>query len=202
MLENLKEKIYSAKGKKQSLIQRKKEYKDSLSFLEKEIERIKKAEIVILTVAKQTQEQLEFNLSEIVSLGMGIVFNNPYKLSLEFEPKKCFLKFKKGEKTFDPMFSAGGGVGNIAGNNLRCAILKVSQPKVRNFLFLDEPFSGLKGEDANKRALKMLQTICKELDMQIIMIADERLDKEIITKYADKSFEFYLEKDITKIKEI
>lgn len=204
MIEKIKEKIYKAKGQRQTLRNEYVELKDKLRKYKKELNKILKAQLIIKLVAKQTQEQLEYSLSEIVSLGMGIVFDKPFSLSLDFEPKKCFIKFKKEGRKFDPMLSAGGGTGNIAATNLRCAIQKISQPRTRNFLFLDEPLPGLKGKEANARALEMLKTISEELDdMQIIMISDERVDKETILKYADKVFETELIDDkYTVIKEI
>jgi len=202
-LEKIKEIIYKAKGRREALRTDFQKLKDNLRKLQKRLIKIQKAQTIIQLVAKQTQEQLEYSLSEIVSLAMGIVFDDPYELSLNFGESKCEIKFKKDGKDFDPMFSAGGGVGNIAGNSLRYAILSVSQPRVRHLLLVDEPFPGLKGKERNALALQMLKTISEELeDLQIIMISDERVDREIIIENADKVFDTKLINGVTEIKEI
>lgn len=207
MLEQIKKTIYEAKGKRESFRSEYLDSKRNLKKYEKRLKRIEKAQTIIQLVAEQTQKQLEYSLSEIVSLALGIVFDDPYELALDFTPIKgkteCKIKLVKDGQEFDPMFSAGGGIGNVAANSLRCAVLSVSQPRVRNILILDEPFPGLKGKKANEKALQMLKTISEELDdMQIIMVSDERVDREIIIENADKVFETKLVNEVTKIKEV
>lgn len=207
MLEQIKKRIYKAEGYRNSLREEFLEAKHKIRKYKKKLIRIGKAQAIIQLVAKQTQEQLEYSLSEIVSLAMGIVFDDPYEMKLNFIPKKgkteCEIKFKRNGESFDPMFSAGGGTGNVAANSLRPAILTVSQPRARNLLILDEPFPGLKGKEANTKALQMLKTISKELnDMQIIMISDERTDRETIIENADKVFETKLINGVTEVKEV
>jgi ABC-type thiamine transport system ATPase subunit len=60
--------------------------------------------------------------------------------------------------------------------------------KVSPILLLDEPFSRLKGEDANRRALAVLQEISDKLGLQIIMVSDERMPREDIIDNANRVF--------------
>ena len=89
-----------------------------------------------------------------------------------------------------PVGFTGGGAIDIASLALRIAYLSMRQDiKVRRLLLLDEPFSRLKGEEANKRALAIIQEISKNLGLQIIMVSDERIPREDIIANADKVFE-------------
>ena len=91
---------------------------------------------------------------------------------------------------FPPLGNAGGGAINVASLALRIAYWTMRQDKKsRPLLLLDEPFSRLKGEDANRRALAIVQEISKRLGLQIIMISDERVPREDILANADKVFQ-------------
>ncbi len=85
---------------------------------------------------------------------------------------------------------------DIASLALRIAYLSMRQDKkVRPVLLLDEPFSRLKGEDANRRALAVVREMSKRLGIQIIMISDERISREDIFRNADRVFHVSRGKD-------
>lgn len=150
-----------------------------------------------LEIAKQvgllTQKQLEFHLSEQVSMAMDAVFDDPYRMKVNFLERRDrteveFL-FCRRDMEFPAIGNAGGGAIDVACLALRVAYLSMRQDKkVRPLLLLDEPFSQLKGEDANLRALAVLREISKSLGIQIIMISDERVAREDIVGNADNVF--------------
>lgn len=144
-------------------------------------------------VGLATQKQLEYHLEEQVSLAMQAVFDDPYEFVVSFQEKQgktvAELLFARRDMEFPPRGSAGGGSIDIAAFALRIAYWSMRQDKqVRPLLILDEPFSQLKGEDANLRALAMVKELSIRLELQIIMISDERIPREQIIENADRVF--------------
>jgi DNA repair exonuclease SbcCD ATPase subunit len=124
---------------------------------------------------------------------MEAVFDDPYRLKLNFQEKRgkteVEILFTRRDLEFSPLGNAGGGAIDIASLALRIAYWSMRRDrKVRPLLLLDEPFAHLKGVEANRRALAIIQEISHQLGLQIIMISDERVDKEDIVANADKVF--------------
>lgn len=170
--------------------------------------RHEKALEIVKQVGLATQKQLEYHLAEQVSLAMEAVFDDPYTLVVDFQEKRgkteVELLFSRRGMEFPPMGNAGGGAIDVASLALRIAYWSMRQDKkVRPLLLLDEPFSRLKGEDANKRALALVKEISKQLGIQVIMVSDERIPREDIIDNADKVFEISQNrKGHSKVKEI
>ena len=150
------------------------------------------AQAIIQTVAQKTQGELEYRLSEIVSLALAAVFEDPYKLKVNFVIQRgkteCILLFERDKMLLDPLFSSGIGAVDITAFGLRIAIWSLTQPKTRNVLILDEPFKHLKGLEENKKVIQMIKTLSKKLNLQIIMVHDERVPLAEIEKGADRIF--------------
>lgn len=165
-----------------------------------------KALEIVKQVGLEMQKQLEYHLSEQVSLAMEAIFDDPYKLKANFIEKRgkteVELLFTKRDLEFPPIGSAGGGAIDIASLALRIAYWSMRQDKkVRPLLLLDEPFSQLKGEEANRRALAIVQEISQKLGLQVISVSDERMPREDIISNADSVFEVSQDKEgISKIK--
>jgi hypothetical protein len=170
--------------------------------------RHEKALEIVKQVGLATQKQLEYRLSEQVSLAMEAVFDDPYELKINFQEKRgkteVELLFSRRNLEFPPLGNAGEGTIGVAALALRIAYWSMRRDKkVRALLLLDEPFVRLKGVEANKRALAVLQEISNKLGMQIIMISDERISREDIIANADKVFYVSQGKNgISKIREV
>ncbi len=157
-------------------------------------------------VGLSTQKQLEYHLAEQVSLAMEAVFTDPYQLEVNFLEKRgkteVEMLFSRGDLLFPPIGSAGGGAIDVACLALRIAYWSMRRDKkIRPTLLLDEPFSRLKGEEENKRALAIIQEISSKLDLQIIMVSDERIAREDIISNADKVINISHKKGISSVKE-
>jgi DNA repair exonuclease SbcCD ATPase subunit len=138
---------------------------------------------------------------------MEAVFDNPYQLKVNFQEKRgrteAEILFVKGDLEFPPLGNAGGGTIDVASLALRIAYWSMRRDKkIRPLLLLDEPFSQLKGEVANRRALAIIQEISHKLGLQIIMISDERVSREDIIANADKVFHVYQKSGVSSVKEI
>lgn len=164
-----------------------------------------KAKKILQEVALKTQQQLSYNVSDIVSMALETVFETPYELKLEFIERRnkteCDIYFVRDGLKIDP-FSGGGGAIDIAAFALRVALWSMQQPKTRPTLILDEPFKHLKGEVANRKVLEMVSKLSKKLNIQIIMVSDERVSREVTVEFADKLFETSIEDGVTQIEEI
>lgn len=194
MIQELRQRLERKKGQKDQLLQ-------SINRLEEQIEADRRSMIrheraleIVKQVGLATQKQLEYHLSEQVSLAMEAVFDDPYRLKINFQEKRgkteAELLFCRRDMELPPVGFTGGGAIDIASLALRIAYLSMRQDKkVWPFLLLDEPFSRLKGEEANKRALNIIQEISRNLKLQIIMVSDERIPREDIIANADKVYE-------------
>lgn len=150
------------------------------------------AQAIIILVAQKTQGELEYRLSEIVSLALAAVFEDAYKLKVNFVIQRgkteCVLLFERDKMLLDPLFSSGIGAVDVAAFGLKIAIWSLTQPKTRNVLILDEPFKHLKGLEENKKVIQMIKTLSKKLNLQIIMVHDERVPLAEIEKGTDRIF--------------
>ena len=164
------------------------------------------ARIVIQLVAQQTQEKLQYKISELGSLALAAVFPRPYKLFVEFIPRRgkteCDILFERDGEKFNPMEDSGGGAVDVAAFALRPSIWSLVIPRKRALFILDEPFSGLKGEVANEQILKIVHEISKRLSSQVIMIADERIDREVLAENCDSLMEVFNNNGISRISKI
>ncbi len=160
---------------------------------------------IVRIVALETQAQLEYRISTTASAAQQAVFDDPYELAVKFEERRgkteCDLLFGRNDQLIDPLASSGYGAADIAAFALRVASWSMSR-RTRPVLILDEPFRHLKGEEQNRRAIHMVKELSKELELQVIMVSDERAPREDIIDGADKVFEVTLHKGASRIKEL
>lgn len=182
----------------------------SISKAERDIKQLgrdlrlhEKAREVIRIVALKTQQQLQYHISDITSLALEAVFDDPYELIVEFVQRRnkteCDLYFSRGGSRIDPLSASGGGAVDVAAFALRISSWSMRRPRSRNVMILDEPFKHLKGLDANRRVLEMIRQVSQKLKLQIIMVSDERIPREDIVVAADRVFETKIKKGITQI---
>lgn len=163
--------------------------------------------MIIQTVAQQTQKELEYHITEPVSLALESVFPNPYRLDLDFIIKRgqseARLSFSRGkEKGIDPLGACGGGTVDVAGFGLKVSSWSLKRPKSRNVLLLDEPFKNIndpgKKQKLHEKTARMLGMVSEKLGLQIIIVT---LNEELI-EVADRVFRVRLRKGISRVKEV
>jgi hypothetical protein len=202
-VKQLRNKLEQQKGKRiqiqQSLTSIKSEIKSNIISLHKH----EKAREIIRIVGQKTQEQLKYHISDITSLALEAVFDDPYELAVDFVERRnkteCDLYFVRDGSKVDPLTASGVGAVDVAAFALRVAAWSMNNPRTRNVLILDEPFKHLKGEKENKQVLEMIHKISKKLKLQIIMVSDERVDREVTIENTDRLFEVKIRKRISKI---
>jgi len=204
----LRNKLENRKGQKEQLERSIENTEAGITKKKRLAHRHERALEIVKQVGLRTQKQLEYHLSEQVSLAMEAVFDDPYQLKVDFGEKRgkteVELLFTRRGMEFHPLGSAGGGAIDVASLALRIAYWSMRRDKkVRPLLLLDEPFSQLKGEDANRRALAIVQEISSNLRLQVITVSDERMPREDIISNANRVFEVSQGKDGTsRVKEV
>jgi len=159
-----------------------------------------KAQGIIQAVAKLTQEQLEYMITEPVSLALAAVFDNPYKFVAKFEITgkgtiECKLGFER-DGTINDIHEIGGGVVDVASFALRVSAWSLAQPRTSASLIFDEPFRSA-SSGVMPQVSEMVKNISSSLDLQIIMISHITG----LIDCADKIFETNISKGISTITE-
>lgn len=163
------------------------------------IHRHERAREIIREVGLKTQEQLQYHISDITSMALEAVFDNPYELVVEFVQRRnkteCDLIFERDGSRVDPKGASGVGAIDVASFALRIAAWSMQSPKKRNVIILDEPFRYL-STNYQERASQMLKELSDRLNLQFIIITHE----QTLTEYADKIFTVKLRRGISHVK--
>ena len=81
---NLEQRKGRASQLKDALVQSRRRVRE----LNVEVKHCEKSQAITQQVAQQTQQQLEYHVSEIVSLALSAVLPDPYKLAVEFSIRR------------------------------------------------------------------------------------------------------------------
>ena len=148
--------------------------------------------------AQDTQQKLEFHISNLVSTALAAVFDDPYTFQLEFVQKRnkteAELWFVRNDEKMKPIDASGGGAVDVASFALRIAFWSLTK-KTRPLIILDEPFKHL-SSDLQNRASDMLKMLSENLGLQIILVS--HIDQLIST--ADKEFKVSLNRGKSEVK--
>ena len=187
------------KGRKSQVEKEIQTVKQHIKENKQSLQRHEEAREIIRTVGLRTQQQLQYHISEITTLALEAVYDDPYQLIAEFVQRRnkteCDLYFERDGMKVDPLSASGGGAVNVAAFALRVASWSMQQPKSQNTLILDEPFANL-SVDLLPRACEMLQQISAKLGLQMIIITHA----EELEYAADKVFHVSIHNGVTKIK--
>lgn len=156
---------------------------------------------IIKEVGKKTQEQLKFQMSDIVSLALESVMDDPYTLVMDFVERRnkieCDLLFEKDGERMQPLDDSGGGTADVASFALRVASWSLQLPKTRNTIILDEPFKFLDKSKHNK-ASQIIKEISKKLGIQFIIITHE----EKLAEAADRIFKVTKKRKVSSVQQL
>jgi DNA repair exonuclease SbcCD ATPase subunit len=198
MIDSIKEKLIHSKAFKQRIEQEIEEKQKKVNRLSKNLKNSETARMIMQTVAQKTQQELEYQISEIVTLALQSVLEETYEFDIEFVIKRgkteAIIKFIKDGKKFDPMMDTGGGVVDITSFALRIALWQLSSPRSRNTIILDEPFKHL-SINYQEKAGKLLSLLSERLNIQFIIITHI---SELIES-ADKVFKVVIKKGVSEV---
>ena len=175
LLTNLVQKTNQLKGKKDQLDSEYKKERKQVRQLKKLTEVVEKALALTQIVAQQTQEELEYRISDIVTTALSSVFPDPYEFKVHFEIKRgkteAKLVFSRDGEELDPLTASGGGVVDVASFALRlsCYLL---QPQNQRVMILDEPFRFVSKEFL-PAVSDLIEELSEKLDIQFIIVTHE-----------------------------
>jgi chromosome segregation ATPase len=195
----LRTKIEQQKGKKEEVQSSIKGLRRKLTKEKRHLQNLEKASSIIRIVGLETQQQLQFHISDITSLAMEGIFPDPYKVQLEFVEKRgkteCDILFDRNGNQVKPLDAVGGGAVDVASFALRIASWSMAMRKTRNVILLDEPMRFLSSA-YQENASEMIKEVSQKLGIQFVIVSHN----QILTENADKVFEVSIKKGITKVK--
>jgi len=188
-IQELRNKLEREKGQKFQLAKTIISLTDQIKESKRELHRHEQAREVIREVGLKTQEQLQVHISDITSLALEAVFDDPYELIAEFVQRRnkteCDLYFSRRGSRVDPLEASGGGAVDVASFALRIAAWSMQSPKRRNVIILDEPMKFLDTQtDRLEKASQMLKELSERLGLQFILVTHT----DTLTQYADRVF--------------
>ena len=197
-IQHLRNTLEQQKGKKAQIQKSINILNHTTKQKKKDLRRHEQAREVIREVGLKTQSQLSFHISDITSLALDAVFNDPYALVAEFVQRRnkteCDLYFERDGNKVDPLSASGGGAVDVAAFALRIASWSMQRPKSRNTILLDEPLRFL-SVDHQEKASMMIKHLSEKLHIQFIIITHVPM----LTSCADKVFETHIKKGVTTI---
>ena len=175
MISDLRRRLDMIQGQRQQTLRILNTTKEKEQEAKKHVEYCEKAQVVIQKVARQTQEELEYQVSELVTLAMSAVFPDPYELKLEFNLRRgrteADISFVRDGVEIDPMSASGGGAVDVASFALQVSLWSLQVPRNRRVLYFDEPLKFLKGKNYPEKGARMIKEISKKLGIQILMVS-------------------------------
>lgn len=199
-LQDIRRTLEQQKGREQQIRQSIHSSRTVIKEQRRSLKRHEQAREIIRTVGLETQQQLQFHISDITSLAMDAVFREPYKLVAEFVQRRnkteCDLYFERNGNRVDPLSASGGGAVDVAAFALRVASWSMQTPKSRNVIIMDEPMRFV-SHHYQEKASMMIKEVSKKLGIQFIIITHE----PVLAAHADRTFEIKLRKGVTEIVE-
>jgi DNA repair exonuclease SbcCD ATPase subunit len=196
-LQDLRQTLTRKQGEQNRIQRQLEEVQIAATDIQKELEFTQAAKAIIQKVAKATQQQLEYYISELVTLGFASVFPRPYEFGVTFEEKRgkteCRMRFLRDGKEVNPLYGSGGGPLDIAAATMRFTIYSLN--KTHPIIGFDEPFRFL-SKDLHQSAGEMLKEVSEKLNLQILITTHS----EDLADQADKKIEFGIQNGMTYIK--
>lgn len=187
-MQNIENKIQYLKGQRDSLVTKLNTETKSLEDKKQLVDNIVIARELIKQASLDTQKQLEFHISSIVTMALEAVFpDNMYTFKVVFEEKRnkteASIVLEQNGKDMKILESVGGGVVDIISFALRISVWSLQTKSSRATIILDETFKHLSSHYAEK-AGEMLKMLSDKLNIQFIVVSH----KEQLVNAADKVF--------------
>jgi len=199
-LNSLTKKLNQLQGQRDLLIKQQEDAEKNNIYFQEIHDNTLRARIIVQKVAEDTQKQIEYHISNLVTMALSSVFPDPYEFKLRFIQKRNkteaeLLFIKRGNEVDDILENGGGGVADVASFALRIALWSIR--KTRPTIILDEPFKFLHNPTFQRKTSEMLKEISKKLGIQLIVVSDQ----ENIISAADKVIEIVNVDGISVVKD-
>ena len=188
-IQDIRNSFERKKGKRDQIETSIQNLSERLATNKLDLMRHEEAREILRAVGLETQKQLQYHISDITSLALEAVFDDPYELVAEFVQRRnkteCDLYFSRRGSRVDPLEASGGGAVDVASFALRIAAWSMQNPKRRNVIILDEPMKFLDTQtDRLEKASQMLKELSERLGLQFILVTHT----DTLTQYADRVF--------------
>ncbi len=158
---------------------------DKRNALKQRLEDSKEARIVLQEVSKLTMRNLEYHLSNLVTLALKSIDAEWPKFIAEIVIRRnqmeCDLLFEEEGVRYKPTDGAGGGPLDVASFGLRMTFWSLR--KNRPCFILDEPFKFV-SPDLQSNTSDMIKMVSEALAIQILMVSHQ----ENVNISADKTY--------------
>ena len=175
-LKEIRETIKRRRGRKDQIESQIEATRKRIKELRRNHIEAQKARAIIQIVAQKTQEQIQYQLSDLGSAAMASIFPEPYEVQFQFEVKRnkveADLLFLRDGRVRDPRRS-GGGAKDLASLATRFSSWSISRPRTRPLFLLDEPLKFLKGRDLPRRGAALIKELSEKLGIQIIQVSHD-----------------------------
>ena len=171
-LNQIKERVNEQLIQRATLKANIKTYTDQKERLETSLSDSEKAREIIQIVAQATMSNLEFHISNLVTLALKSV--DPtfpefiVKIEIRRNQTEVDFLFKEFDKEQKPMDSSGYGAVNVAAAALRVSFWSLD--KTRHVMIWDEPFPDL-SPDLQDKAGDMVTMLHDKLGIQFIIVS-------------------------------
>lgn len=185
-------------GKKEQIEQDINDLNIKIKKQRKEVKHLEKAHEIVKLVGGETQQQLQYHISDITSLALESVFDTPYKLLLDFIERRgkveCDLLFERNGNVIKPKFASGYGQVDVASIALRIACWSMKEPRTRPVIIIDEPFRNL-SKKYHEPASMMLKEVSTKLGVQFIITTHT----PALANHADRVFKTTIKNGVSRI---
>jgi hypothetical protein len=164
-----------------------KQEKAALQEAKARLQATEKAQAIAQAIAQQIQQSAHTRVGAVVASCLQSVFGADYSYQIEFVRKRGrteakLVLLKNGHEVGDPLESDSGGVLDVAGFAQRLSCLRLSKPKLRTVIFLDEPFKNTHSNKYRHNVKEMLEKLSDDFGIQFIVVTgidDYRIGKVI-----------------------
>lgn len=189
------------KGNRDQLLSTINSLRQEVKTNREELKYHEEAREVIRIVSIKIQKTLKYHISDVTSLALDSVFDDPYELKVNFVQRRnkmeCDLTFVRDGLEIDPIEASGVGAIDVASFALRIASWSMMRPRSRNVIILDEPFRYL-SENYQEQASLMVKELSRKLGLQFIIVTHE----QVLAEHADRVFEVSIKKRISKVTQV
>lgn len=196
-MHDLKQRYDAMVAERILLEQEKQEKKKKLYKIQRQIDKLIQARIVMVQVAKLTQENFKDHIESLVNLAVQSVFGERYTFQLQFaeggKPEASPI-IMENNKPLDPKQEMGGSIIDIISFAFRVVLWSIESKRSRNIFILDEPFRFC--GDYIWQAGEILQKLSKELGFQVIIITHEQ---EKLYEYVDRMWKVTRKRKRSKV---
>lgn len=172
-MKKFRAKLEQERGRRKAIEESLADKKKNLIAIERDCRNIEQAVPIVQLVAQQTQEELQFHISELVSLALAAVWDDPYEFKISFVQKRgsteAEIRFLRDETEIEPMTESGGGAVDVASFALRIALWNIQKPRSIDTLILDEPGRFISSDLQHKFGI-MIKTLSEKLSLQFIIV--------------------------------